>query len=71
MNSQKESIAKQIKESIDEQNRGMIELSNQMQSHKESIDEQNRGINELAKKMDKIKSKLKTPKAGKSSEVQT
>jgi len=71
MKSQKESIDEQMKsqkESIDQQNRGMIELSNQMKLQKESIDKQNGCIHELAKQMVKIKNKLKTEKADKSSE---
>jgi len=79
---QQESIDQQMKsqkESIDQQNRGMIELSNQiklqkesndeqMKSQKESIDKQNGCIHKLAKQMVKIKNKLKTEKADKSSE---
>jgi len=76
---QQESMDKKIKESIDQQNSSMIELSNQMKlqkesidqqmkSQKESIDEQNRYINKLAKQMVKIKNKLKKEKADKSSE---
>jgi len=38
-----------ILNSIDQQNRSMIELSNQMKLQKESIDQQNRGLHELAK----------------------
>jgi len=51
---QQESIDQQMKsqkKSIDEQNRGMIELSNQMKSQKESIDKQNGCIHKLAKQM--------------------
>jgi len=71
MKSQKESIDQQMKsqkESIDQQNRGMIELSNQVKSQKESIDKQNGCIHKLVKQMVKIKKKLKTEKADKSSE---
>jgi len=68
---QQESIDQQMKsqkKSIDEQNRGMIELSNQMKSQKESIDKQNGCMHKLAKQMVKIKNKLKTQKAEMSSE---